>query len=42
MLWGAQINCRQGLIIEELTDKYNLICLNDGSPTYLSDIYSTW
>ena len=42
-LWGSETNDKQSHINEEILDNYNLNCLNDGSsPTFLSDIYSSW
>ena len=42
-LWGSETNDKQSHINEEILDDYNLNCLNDGSsPTFLSDIYSSW
>ena len=37
-LWGSTKDTPQGLNIEEFINNNHLICLNDGSETYISDI----
>jgi hypothetical protein len=42
MLWGSDKDSPQGVVIEEFLNNYNLVCLNDGSSTFLSDINSSF
>ena len=37
-LWGSSRNSPQGLNVEEFINNNHLICLNDGSETFISDI----
>ena len=39
--WGSLHETRRGSEIESLLTELNLVCLNDGSPTYLSASYQT-
>ena len=38
IMWGSNTTNKQVLTIEEFLDTCNLVCLNDGTPTFLSDI----
>ena len=41
VIWGSAYTCNQGRVIEDFMEKNNLLCLNDGSATYISNIYNT-
>ena len=41
-LWGSSHESGRGTEIDALLTDFNLVCLNDGSPTYLSSTYRTF
>ena len=41
-LWGSTHESGRGTEIDALLTDFNLVCLNDGSPTYLSSTYRTF
>ena len=41
-LWGSRYTSNQGSVVEEFLDLNDLVCLNDDSPTFISDIHGTF
>ena len=44
VMWGSPMTCSKGEVIEEFMNKNDLICLNDGTSTFLhnSHHFSSW
>ena len=41
-LWGSPASCQRGSLVADLINHLNLVCLNTGAPTYLSDTTHTY
>ena len=41
VVWGSAYTCNQGRVIEDFMENNKLLCLNDGSATYIFNSHNT-